>query len=378
MTAYYNEIDEYAAAWLRNLIAAGHIAPGEVDTRSIEDVHPSDLQGFTQCHFFAGIGGWSIALRAAGWSDDRPIWTGSCPCQPFSTAGEGAGFADERHLWPHFFHLIGELRPPGILGEQVASKDAEAWIDLVHADMEGVGYTFGCVPFPSASVGAPHIRDRNYWLAHPDGDAGGKGRAHVRGRTAGSDAQSRAGSGGRRMPRRLGNADDARLEGHSGHGGAAGRKGQERPVAEAGISLRLADADGRDASAERPQHGRQQRLHTQDDGAVRGAGSGREHRVVAGLGGGPANGAWRDVDWLLCRDAKWRPVEAGTFPLVDGLPRGVGSGGAVLERLASLAGLDNASLARAKSYRVGALRGYGNAINPEQARVFIEEVMEVV
>ena len=62
MTAYYNEIDPFAAQWLRNLINAGHIAPGIVDERSIEDVYPSDLRGFTQCHFFAGIGVWSHAL----------------------------------------------------------------------------------------------------------------------------------------------------------------------------------------------------------------------------------------------------------------------------------------------------------------------------
>lgn len=56
MSAYYNEIDPFATAWLRELMKAGHIAPGEVDTRSIEDVVPSDLAGFRQCHFFAGIG----------------------------------------------------------------------------------------------------------------------------------------------------------------------------------------------------------------------------------------------------------------------------------------------------------------------------------
>ena len=87
MPAYYNENNRFAAQWLRNLIAAGDIAPGDVDERSITEVRPDDLRGYTQCHFFAGIGGWSAALRLAGWPDDRPVWTGSCPCQPFSAAG---------------------------------------------------------------------------------------------------------------------------------------------------------------------------------------------------------------------------------------------------------------------------------------------------
>lgn len=164
--AYYNEIDPYAAQWLRNLIAAGHIAPGDVDERSIEDVKPNDLRNYTQCHFFAGIGVWSCALRNAGWPDDKPVWTGSCPCQPFSAAGKGDGFDDERHLWPHFHWLISECRPQHVFGEQVASGNANAWFDLVQADLEAMDYAFGLVPFPSAGVGAPHIRDRAYWVAN--------------------------------------------------------------------------------------------------------------------------------------------------------------------------------------------------------------------
>jgi hypothetical protein len=110
--AYYNEFDPYAAQWLRNLIDAGLIAPGDVDTRSITDVRPADLAGYTQAHFFAGIGGWSLAARLAGWPDDRPLWTGSAPCQPFSVAGAQKGQSDERHLWPVFAELIRTVRPP--------------------------------------------------------------------------------------------------------------------------------------------------------------------------------------------------------------------------------------------------------------------------
>ncbi|AUO00320.1 DNA cytosine methyltransferase [Serratia marcescens] len=174
--AYYNEIDPYAAQWLRNLIAAGHIAPGDVDERSIEDVKPDDLRNYTQCHFFAGIGVWSYALRNAGWPDDKPVWTGSCPCQPFSAAGKGSGFDDERHLWPHFHWLISECKPQHVFGEQVASGNANAWFDLVQADVEAMGYAFGLVPFPSAGVGAPHIRDRAYWVANANGERWNRSR----------------------------------------------------------------------------------------------------------------------------------------------------------------------------------------------------------
>jgi DNA (cytosine-5)-methyltransferase 1 len=118
---YYNEWDSFAAEWLKQLIKDGLIPDGEVDSRSIADVRPEDLKGFTQCHFFAGIGGWSRALQLAGWSPDRPVWTGSPPCQSFSTAGSRKGKDDERHLWPVFFDLIRECQPPTVFGEQVAA-----------------------------------------------------------------------------------------------------------------------------------------------------------------------------------------------------------------------------------------------------------------
>jgi DNA (cytosine-5)-methyltransferase 1 len=188
--AYYNEIDPFCAQWLRNLIAAGHIAPGTVDERSIEDVCPDDLNDFKQCHFFAGIGIWSLALRRAGWPDDRPAWTGSCPCQPFSQAGAGAGFDDDRHLWPDFAWLIQERRPAVVFGEQVSGKPAEPWLDLVSDDLERMGYAFGAIAFPAASVGAPHIRDRVYWLADAD-HTGLEGRPGMPERAAERAARAR-------------------------------------------------------------------------------------------------------------------------------------------------------------------------------------------
>jgi DNA (cytosine-5)-methyltransferase 1 len=166
--AYYNEFDTYAAAWLRNLITADLIAPGDVDERSIKDVRPDDLTGYGQCHFFAGIGGWSLALRMAGWPDGQQVWTGSCPCQPFSVAGKHAGTSDHRHLWPAFCRLIADRRPAMVLGEQVASEDGRAWLASVRADMDALGYAFGAADLCAAGVGSPQIRQRLYWVADAD------------------------------------------------------------------------------------------------------------------------------------------------------------------------------------------------------------------
>lgn len=164
MAAYYNEIDPFAAQWIRNLIAAGLVADGEVDERSIVDVKPEDVAGFTQCHWFAGIAGWSYALRLAGWPDNRPVWTGSCPCQPFSQAGKREGTADERHLWPEFKRLISERKPSVVFGEQVASADGRLWLAGVRSDLEEMGYSCGAADLCAAGVSAPHPRQRLYWL----------------------------------------------------------------------------------------------------------------------------------------------------------------------------------------------------------------------
>lgn len=176
MTVYYNEWEPYAATWLRNLIDAGHLAPGVVDERSIVDVRPSDLDGFAQCHFFAGIGGWPLALRLAGWPDDRPVWSGSAPCQPYSVAsvahGGAQGQSDQRHLWPSFFALIRERKPTAVFGEQVASAIRWGWWDEAAMDLESAGYAVAAAILRADAIGATHERKRLYWVA----DAGGEGR----------------------------------------------------------------------------------------------------------------------------------------------------------------------------------------------------------
>ncbi|WP_051657076.1 DNA cytosine methyltransferase [Burkholderia cenocepacia] len=369
MPAYYNEHDPYAAQWLRNLIAAGHIAPGDVDERSIEDVRPDDLRAYDQCHFFAGIGVWSYALRRAGWPDDRPVWTGSCPCQPFSAAGKGAGFDDERHLWPAWYWLIGECRPPVIFGEQVASSAVEPWVDLVHADLEAVDYAYGCEPFPSAGVGAPHIRDRAFWMAYAD-HARSQGRRGMRERAAERFARARG------VASRMADTDgSARGQGRAVNGGWHPGSDAQPRTGSGGSSMPCGLEHASSVGRER----RQTSASGHDDDRTASERSQGEHgpRVPSASGipedrAGPTNGFWRAADWLLCRDGKWRPVEPGTFPLVDGSAGGVGRVRADQERIAALRPRKD------QGSRTGRLRGYGNAINAEAATQFILAADEIL
>ena len=286
---YYNEFDPYAAQWLRNLIDAGHIAKGEVDTRSIKDVNASDLTGYVQCHFFAGLGGWSHALRLAGWPDNRPVWTGSCPCQPFSAAGTQKGTADDRHLWPVWFNLIRECRPGVVFGEQVEAAINHGWLDLVQSDLESEGYACGAAGIPAAGVGAPHIRQRLWFVADAEHDGG---RANEQGRQAQGRTVDGWSSG-------LADADSGR---HDGRATTTGRQ--------AGASAGIASGSESDQLADDFDAGLQGRLPRRQDTRR------EDQHGHAGRGG--AIDFWSDCDWLPCRDGKSRPVESGTFPLVNG------------------------------------------------------------
>lgn len=355
MSAYYNEIDPYAAQWLRNLIAAGHIAPGDVDERSILEVKPDDLRGYEQCHFFAGIGGWSYALRLAGWPDDRPVWTGSCPCQPFSAAGKQRGSDDERHLWPAFFDLIRECGPGSVFGEQVAGAAGLAWLDHVCADLEGAGYAAAAADLCAAGAGAPHIRQRLYWVAHTDGwhpgaeglqRSGEHGQQQANG-DAGALAHGDVPGLGEQRQHWLRKDGDAQpwldVDGRGTHGLLAdmpepGRC--EQPQRDAGEDGRPEAQPRRlrdvgllgDAGDERLE------IERRFPGVSRGA-SGAGERQAAERA--DALSAWADIEWIECSDGA-RPTQPGLFPLAHGIPN-----------------------------RVGRLRAYGNAIVPQVAAVFV-------
>lgn len=324
---YYNEFDPKAAAWLRELIKRNLIPAGVVDTRSITQVKPDELKQYTQCHFFAGIGGWSLALQLAGWSPDRPVWTGSCPCQPFSSAGNHLGEQDERHLWPIFANLIGECRPPVVFGEQVASSAGRNWLAGVRSDLEDLAYVVGAADLCSASVGAPHIRQRIYWGGRKWGDPVvfasdckcGCGESDCEGdcgcdlvcsrceaeySECGCPGPTQEGyeydeRGGVLYARRMGDAEHPRLEGHSGSADIQ-HESRRQSTGAAGSVVTAGDVSG-----------------------------------------------WSRYDLIRCADGKSRRIESGSSPLAHGIPA-----------------------------RVVRLRGYGNAIVPQLAAQFVQAFEE--
>ena len=330
---YYNEFDPFAAEWLKSLIKNGLIPDGEVDTRSIVDVQPDELREYNQCHFFAGIGGWIHALRLAEWPDDRPIWTGSCPCQPFSVAGKGKGKDDERHLWPIFHRLISECRPPVVMGEQVAGKAGYGWFDGVQSDLEREGYASRAVDIPACAVNAPHIRQRLYWIAVAQPECQGEGwrRLHKPDEsTSPSEIRPSDKFGGRSSDNcDMGNTDSA---GQREHGGAVAVQTQQ-PGAQCsgGDAYDMADAN-------------QQRCD-RFDALLR---PNARERGAQALHEAAGSSHWNGAEWLTGADGKTRRAKPGVRLLVDGVPN-----------------------------RVGRLRGYGNAIVPPLAAEVIKAFMEV-
>jgi DNA (cytosine-5)-methyltransferase 1 len=323
---YYNDNDKHSAAWLRSLIAAGLVPEGTVDERSITDV-TGDLPG--TCHFFAGIGGWPYALQLAGWPADRPVWTGSCPCQPFSAAGKRKGNADARHLWPEFRRLIAECRPATIFGEQVASRLGREWLAGVRLDLEELGYAVGAADLCAASQGAPHIRQRLFWVA----DRHGAGLAGWQEQPAQEECPA-----AERDSDARGVADAGRQFQGAGHGRAGKLEAAERSepgqhAAANGVAGGLGDTASRRRKGIDEYHGKQ---------AARG-----ETLERRGHSGRSGVNEWSRFEIVHCRDGKARRFEPGSFPLAARLPG-----------------------------RVAQLRGLGNAIVPQVAAAFIRAFLE--
>lgn len=363
MTAYYNEIDPAAATILRHMIDEGVIAPGDVDTRSIKEVTPNDVAGYTQAHFFAGGGLWSVAARLAGWPDSAPLWTGSCPCQPFSAAGKGGGTDDPRHLWPDFHRLISAVRPAVVMGEQVAGKAGYGWFDGVRADLAGEGYAGRAVDFPACSVDAPHQRNRLYWIAMEHTASLGRGEgwppAEFRGgwpTPAGANARGT-----------LDHGVGPGLEGYARDGDRSRRQEPDRPAAPANGAECILSPDPAVSLVQGQPSAWHEQNHRADAGIHADAnGSGPHASAQAGVHrqaqgqwawnvepqrssrSDRRNGTyWSDAEWISCHDDKARRAKSGIRFLVDGLP------------------------GRVDLWRVG-----GNAIVPEAAAEVIAAFMD--
>ena len=393
MTAYYNEIDPFAAHVLRTLISMDVIAPGEVDTRSIKEVQPDDLRGFTQCHFFAGAGIWSAAARLAGWPDDRPIWSGSCPCQGESLAGKRLGADDPRHLWPDLFRLARARRPAVLVGEQVAAAAGTHWLDRVGADLDDENYAFRAVDIPACAVDAPHQRQRLYWVALDDRE-----RARLEGQRGDGDR----GSGWPRAARPIAatdgelSADAARLgwgEGRpehgfwGGRGAAAGAHALVQPNADGcGRAGRPQDAlrgaEGR-AAAERAASGLQPDAERGErwpsapgrTDCLSATGQWDEGSNWAG-GCSPAslrNGSfWSDYEWIVSPiDGKARRSKCRIPHVADGMVGGNNP-------LRPDGSINYEFLVPSFKGRIGAWRLAGNAIVPQLAVEVISSLREAL
>ena len=397
---YLNEFDPFAADWLGMLSTLGHIPISYIDSRTICDVTPQCVDGFTQCHFFAGIGGWPLAFQLAGLPESVNAWSGSCPCQPYSTAGKGKGQADPRHLWPVWFPLIRECKPEYVFGEQVSAAIGHGWLDGVFAGMEGAGYTGGAVVLGAHSVRAPHIRQRVFWGFRrndglPDSQDDGasenirQGRREsdsVRGGSWLLDTNVNGCNSGFASSQADRYRDSADATG-SGLRNATGDDEQRTrqlgaiigiEAGGSGCGLQHAESDGRNARGGEP-----------IGGSIASGCCGLRDSIDSGLQGHSGNGnngdqsgrigtdsqrsiaasdPWSDYTIGHYRDGKARRIGRGIFPLAYGVPRSMGQGQSGLRRI----------LRSASGNRKGRLKGYGNAIVPQLAAVFIRAFMEAM
>jgi DNA (cytosine-5)-methyltransferase 1 len=129
-------------------------------------------------------------LDATAYAGRVDILTGGFPCQPYSLAGKRKGKEDERHLWPEMLRVIRECSPRYVVGENVRGLvgwDGGLVFEEVCADLEACGYAVQPFLLPACGVGAPHRRDRVWFVAY----ANDKGRSDGHGQIQGANGEVR-------------------------------------------------------------------------------------------------------------------------------------------------------------------------------------------
>ena len=127
--------------------------------RKVLEYHFPESQSFTDVKQFDGT----------AWRGRVDIISGGFPCQPYSSAGKRLGKDDERHLWPEMLRIIREAAPAYVVGENVrglTNWNGGVVFEEVCADLEVAGYEVWTGILPAAGVGAPHRRDRVWFVAH--------------------------------------------------------------------------------------------------------------------------------------------------------------------------------------------------------------------
>ena len=386
---FYNDHEIYVANWLSNLVEAGALPAGDVSSEDFCGLDHQALSDYTQVHLFAGIGGWPLALRLAGWPDDVPVWTASLPCQPFSQAGRQRGKADSRHLWPAVREAVEVCRPGVCFGEQVASPLGRDWMSTVRADLEDLGYEVGIGDLCAAGVGAPHIRQRLYWVAYSHDDAEGlvpRGGGAVRGGRA--DGAARTGPRGCLPDGWLGHADEPGLEGR----GERRRGPGEWPAWATGGWGRVVVAEGylqgSPDGGESPGEAEGGRSEPSGHGRTGGGLGDPDDQVPAleGPHGRAGSEAREEVEAGLpsiilvpCLDGKARPIEPGVLPVAHRLPADVGwDGPGEASPFRVIRDPETGRSIGQSPWRIGMIRAYGNAIVPQVAAIFITAFMEAI
>ena len=203
------------------------------------------------------------------WRGQIDVLTGGFPCQPFSYAGKRGGQKDDRYLWPEMFRAVSEIRPTWVVGENVAGittmveggilteVGCEATlfgeddnlhryelrqsftIERICKDFEAIGYEVQPILIPAAACGAPHRRDRVFFLAYNAQDPDGLRRKECASDICGKDQQHRNAGAGNCQRLCAETGTDAT------HRGDAGTKGQREGAAEVHSPGSAANSNGK-------------------------------------------------------------------------------------------------------------------------------------